>query len=186
MGKCQYWNTVDKFGCITKLLHWSLAVLVIIEVTLIGLRHYVFNGEAHKDIAMFLIKDLHKPIGVLVLGVGSVALLWHLMNIKPRLPEGIPLWQRFSASVVHLLLYVSVLTMPLSGIIMSAAGGRPVDFFHLTVITFGIQKDPAVAERFFGVHEFTASILLALVALHIAAALKHHFIDKNNVLKRML
>lgn len=178
------WNTPETFGWVTRSLHWIIALSVIAEVTLVGLKKYVLVGEEHKPLANFLIGGVHKPLGVVILVLSIIALLWHSLNIKPTLPNSVPPWQKIASRAVHALLYACLLVMPISGIIMSAAAGWPVNFFQET-ITFGITKDLPTADRFFNIHQATAFVLLSLVALHILAAIKHHFIDKNNVLKRM-
>lgn len=180
-------NTNEEFGSVTKFFHWSIAILVFTQVIIVNIKQFFFQEETHRVAAGFLIGELHKPIGVLVLGLAVLGLIWHTLNRRPKLPPEIPGWQVASARLVHSLLYVLVITMALSGIMMSAAAGYPVNFFHLGTITFGIGKDPDphVAEHLFNIHKTTASILIALISLHILAALKHHYVDKNNVLRRM-
>jgi cytochrome b561 len=182
----QFFNTEEKFGCISRWLHWSLAILVVVQVLTIGIKWVLDLDPSNKAIGGFLIRELHKPLGVLILILGVISLIWYFSNIHPKLPENIPIWQKVVARLTHLFLYFGILIMPLSGIIMSAAAGYPVDFFHLGTITLGFHKNPDMAKQFFHVHEITGMVLGALILLHIMAALKHHFVNKNNVLTRML
>lgn len=181
-----YFNTEEKYGCISKWLHWTLATLIMLEFLIIGIKELLFSDPSQKSTAIFLIKEIHKPLGVLVLIVGTLALIWYTSNTHPKLPANTPIWQKIAARLTHILLYFGILTMPLSGIIMSAGAGYPVDFFHLTTITLGFYKSPEMAQQFWNIHELVAGLLGSLILIHILAALKHHFVDKNNVLKRML
>ena len=182
----QYSNTEEKFGCISKGLHWILAILVGLEFLIIGIKEWFFSEPDNKNVAIFLIKELHKPLGVLILIISIISFIWYASNIHPKLPSTTPIWQVVAARLTHILLYLGILVMPISGIIMSAAAGYPVNFFHITTVTLGFNKDPDMAQQFFNVHELFAELLGALILIHILAAIKHHFVDKNNVLRRML
>jgi cytochrome b561 len=182
-----YWNTEDKFGCVSKWLHWTLATLVGLEFLIIGIKNLlVALDPKYKDMAGFLIKEVHKPLGILVLIIGVISLIWYTSNIHPKLPNNTPIWQKVAARFSHVLLYFGIFAMPISGIIMSAGAGYPANFFHLTTVTLGFTKNQDMAQQFFNVHELVAGLLGALILIHILAAIKHHFVDKNNVLKRML
>ena len=182
-----YWNTEEKFGCISKWLHWTLAILVMLEFLIIFVKDFLMGLDPkYKGVAIFLIKEVHKPLGILILILGVISLMWYASSIHPKLPASTSVWQKMAARVTHMLLYFGILAMPISGIIMSAGAGYPADFFHLTTVTLGFHKDPDMAQQFFNIHELVAGLLGALILIHILAALKHHFVDKNNVLKRML
>lgn len=182
-----YWNTEEKFGCISKWLHWTLAVLVGLEFLIIGINELLLSlDQKYQGVAGFLIKEVHKPLGILILIIGVFSLVWYTSGVHPKLPTSTPVWQKIAARLTHILLYFGILAMPISGIVMSAGAGYPASFFHLTTVTLGFHKDPEMAQQFFNIHELVAGLLGALILIHILASLKHHFIDKNNVLKRML
>lgn len=182
-----YWNTEDKFGCVSRWLHWTLAILVGLEFLIIGVKELLVDLDPkYKSIGGFLVKEVHKPLGILVLIIGIVSLIWYTSNTHPKLPNNTPIWQKIAARISHILLYFGILAMPISGIIMSAGAGYPANFFHLTTVTLGFTKNPDMAQQFFNIHELVAGLLGALILIHILAAVKHHFVDKNNVLKRML
>ena len=181
----RYWNTEDEFGCITKFFHWSITVLVFFQFILIQIKQSFFQDEEHKVIGGFLIGEIHKPIGVIVLALGVLGFIWHSINKRPSLPAAMPAWQIILARFTHTFLYVAIIIMPLSGIVMSAAADHPVNFFHLGNITFGLDKDLPLAKNVFLVHSYTGNVLLILIAVHILGALKHQYLDRDNVLKRM-
>jgi cytochrome b561 len=182
-----YWNTEEKFGCISKWLHWTLATLIGLEFLIIGVKEFIAEFSPNYGyMGMFLVKEIHKPLGILILILGVISLIWYTSNVHPALPNKTPIWQKIAARVSHILLYFGILAMPISGIIMSAGAGYPANFFHLTTVTFGFHKNPDMAQQFFNIHELVAGLLGALILIHILAAIKHHCVDKNNVLKRML
>jgi len=106
--------------------------------------------------------------------------------MKPAYPPTMARWEMKAARAVQLLLYVSILVMPISGVLMSVAAGKPPNFFGYYEIPQFIEKNEFISKFFFNIHATTSYIVIGLVILHTAAALKHHFINKDRVLKRML
>lgn len=177
-------NTSKHYGIITKFLHWSIALLIFFQFYLVyWKRNYL---PENSEIAKFYINDLHKPIGILILILAILAILWKLINIKPHFPFGMSRYEKFAANNVHLLLYLTLIIMPLSGLLMTVAGGRPPNFFGLYQIPQFMNVNKDLSEVFWHLHEITGVIIVVLVAIHVLAALKHHFIDHDTVLKRML
>lgn len=141
--------------------------------------------------------DTHKSIGITVLGLGILRLLWRVAHRPPELPSTYRNWERASAHLVHIALYVLIIGLPLSGWIHDSAWkGAPTHpmqyfyLFHLPRFGWVMNLDPDTKEMFhivFGtVHTYFAYMLYGLLALHVGGALKHQFIDKEPELQRML
>lgn len=177
-------NTTKKFGIITKFLHWSIAGLVFLQFALAYWVIYVLPEKS--PLAGFLIGSLHKPLGILLLILALLAIIWKLINTRPIFPINMLAWEKTLAKLVHGLLYLCLIIMPISGIIMSITGGRPPNFFGLFQFPMLMAENKELSNFFFIIHQFTSFFLLGLICLHILAALKHHFINKDEVLKRML
>ncbi len=128
----------------------------------------------------------HKWIGVTVFLFALARLAWRLRHAAPPLPAATPAWQRNAASASHVLLYVLILVIPLSGWLYSSAAGVPTVYFGLLQLPDLVTRDKALAEPLKTVHVTMNYSLLVLVVVHAAAAFKHHFIDRDDVLIRML
>jgi cytochrome b561 len=128
----------------------------------------------------------HKSFGITILGLALLRLVWRWLNRVPAEPLDIPRWQRIAARVSHIGLYVLLLITPLAGWLMSSARNFPVSWFGLVTLPDFIAPNRPAYELLHDIHELLAQTLFWLALLHIAAALKHHFIDKDNVLRRML
>jgi cytochrome b561 len=108
------------------------------------------------------------------------------MNIAPRMPDQMPSIQRMAARAVHWAFYALMILVPLTGWLMSSAAGLSVSFFGWFVLPDMIHANREVMKQFEDIHGWLAYTLLAVIGLHVAAALKHHFIDKDNILRRMI
>lgn len=177
-------DTAQRFGVISKFLHWAIAGLIILQYCIIFWKRNMLPENS--PLADFLIGGLHKPIGVVLLTLGIAAIVWRLVNPKPDFPAGMVLWQQIIAKLTHLLLYLGLLVMTLSGITMTMTAGYDINIFNLYTVTPFFAKNKELSKLLFNIHEVTSIILLGLIGLHFLAALKHHFIDKDNVLVRML
>ena len=174
-------NTTQTYGSISKLFHW-LIVLLVIAMIIIGFT------MGHIDDKMFRreVYALHKSFGLTILGLMLLRLLWRLINKRPELPTHIPKWQQKAANASHWLMYALLLAMPMSGLVMSTAAGHPPKFFNLFIVSLPIEKSKLIASSASTVHTVIAWCIIATVSTHILAALKHHFIDRDTVLMRML
>jgi cytochrome b561 len=172
-------NTADAYGSIAKFFHW-LVFLLVLGLVIVG-----FSADSFSDVIKRPLINIHKIIGLTVLLLTCLRLLWALINPKPALPTDIPRWQYFAAYLVHGLLYAVLFVMALSGWIMSTAAGHPPNFFGYPLPFPGIVESKTISSFAWNIHSTAAWILIALVALHVLAALKHHFINKDNVLRRM-
>jgi cytochrome b561 len=133
----------------------------------------------------FIMANLHKPFGAIILVLGFIMLLWRFFNLKPEF-LGMPTWEKIAANVSHTILYICLLLVPLSGAIMSMSAGYPISMFGLFDLPMLVSKNIETAKIFQQIHTLLGIILLVTIIIHFLAAMKHHFIDKDNVLKRML
>jgi cytochrome b561 len=129
--------------------------------------------------------NLHKLTGLTILFLMILRMLWALTNPKPDLPFGTPSWERWAEHSMHFLLYIVVMAMPTAGWIGAVATGKPA---HIGELTFElpIAQSKTVAESAFTIHGYLAITIIVLVSLHILAALYHHFIKKDIILRRMM
>ena len=171
-------------------LHWLIAVGIMINVTL------VWAVDSLPDEAQRPAINLHKSIGLTVLGLAIMRLLWRLTHTPPALPPGTRKWERLGAHTAHALLYVLIFALPLSGWIHDSAwkdaAKNPLNLYG--VIPWfrigAIQSLPAdtkeqVHSLFSQIHTSCAYVLYALFVVHVAGALKHQFLDRRPSLRRI-
>lgn len=128
----------------------------------------------------------HKWAGVTLFVLVLLRLGWRLPHPAPPLPATIPTLSRVASHVVHWLLYALMIAIPLSGWLMSSAKGFQTSWFGVLPLPDLLPKDAALGDRLKDLHEVLNYTLLGLVIIHTGAALKHHFIDRDDVLTRML
>jgi len=162
-------------------LHW-LAALLIFAAFPLG----VYAHELALSPLKLKLLSYHKWLGVTLFLLTVARLAWRATHTPPPLPATMPRWQQRAAHGLHHLLYLLLLAIPLSGWLMSSAKGFPVVYLGLVQLPDLVGKNVELAELFKGVHQVLNFGLLALVGLHVAAALKHHFIDRDATLRRML
>jgi cytochrome b561 len=174
-------NSIDRYGAVAQALHWLIVALVITQVTTALLAHDMPFGPHKADMLA-----RHKSFGMTILMLMVLRVLWRLLNPAPRLPDTLKSYERSLAHVSHYLLYALLFAMPLSGWIMSVAKNYPVSWFHLFTWPNPVAPDKALAGTMVEVHETLAWILGGAATIHILAALRHQFVLKDDVLKRML
>lgn len=174
-------NTLLRYGAVAQFLHWLIVALIITQFILASKADDLPLGPAKIGVLA-----QHKSFGMTIFMLAVLRLLWRLANPVPRLPSTTPHWQRIAAHLSHLALYGLILITPLFGWMMSSARNFPVSWFGMFTFPDLVQPDRARYEFFHDVHETLAISLLVIAALHVAAALKHHFIDRDDVLRRML
>ena len=173
-------NTTHSWGTLSKALHW-LIVLLIINQWVIAQRAEELNLSA-KIAAL----GWHKSFGMTILALALIRLLWRWMNPVPDLRAETKTWERVLAKISHVLLYALIFAMPISGWLMSSAKNTPVSWFRLFQFPDLVAPDRAFGETMENLHHLLFGTLVVVAALHVAGALKHHFIDRNDVLRRML
>lgn len=162
-------------------LHWLIAVLIIATFFL-GLTMVDMPGITPTKLKYF---NWHKWMGVTVLGFAVMRLLWRLTHAAPALPTTLPGWERLAAHLGHLGLYVLMFAVPLSGYFYSLSAGYPVVYLGLFKLPVLIDPNPELKPILKTAHYLLNMGLAGLVSIHVLAALKHHFIDRNDILKRM-
>ena len=175
-------NTLKSFGSITKWLHWLAFILVTAKFYLIWFHEGFPKGSPEKMLYMML----HKSVGITILMLGILFVIWHIINVKPLSPKSQPHWQYIIAKIVHHALLTLLILMPIVGYLLTCSYAKPVNFFGLFTIPCMISKNEHLGNILDFTHETLGYLILVLVGIHILAALYHHFIVKDNVLKRML
>lgn len=173
-------NTENTYGIVAKTFHWLLFLMLTFSIIAGN-----FLASMPKGAEKFQAAGMHKSFGAIILMLILLRLIWRLINVTPKDPEGTPAIQNNMAHAMHLGLYVLMFLQPLSGIIMSQAAGFPVSFFGLFEFPVFLDKAPSLAEFFRGVHGTVWILLVLAVIGHAGAALYHNFIMKDEVLKRM-
>jgi cytochrome b561 len=162
-----------------KSLHWLIALLIF-AVFPLGLYMHDLKLSPLK----LQLYSYHKWAGVIIFLLVIVRLVWRITHRPPAL--SLPRLQQIASSAVHHLLYVLMLAIPISGWLMSSAKGYQTVLFGILPLPDLLTKDKALGHTLENVHASLNYLLLLLVVTHIAAALKHHFIDRDDVLIRML
>jgi cytochrome b561 len=173
-------NTLNRYGAVAQLFHWAIVALIITQFVL------ALRAKGLSPVAKIGILATHKSIGITILGLALLRLAWRWFNPVPPLPPGAPRWQDRAAHVSHFLLYALLFITPLLGWLMSSARAFSVSWFGLVTLPDFIKPNKAAFESLHEAHEFMAYSLAAIAIVHAAAALKHHFLDRNDVLRRML
>jgi cytochrome b561 len=173
-------NTESRYGIIALLFHWVMA-LIIISLLAVGLYMHSLPIGALK----LRLYGLHKEFGMLVLMLVMLRIVWRIGNITPLLPAITPPWQKLAAHAVHWAFYGFMFAMPITGLLMTAAAGLPASFFGLFVVPNFIAPNHDLQHLFKEMHEWLAYGLIATLCAHIGAALKHHFINKDDILRRI-
>jgi cytochrome b561 len=128
----------------------------------------------------------HKQLGILALMLVAVRLLWRLGNVLPRLVETLPDWQKVAARFVHLCFYGLMFALPVTGWLMSSATGIPVPVLGLFTLPDLVPYDDRMFHALVAIHRSLGYALIAFMAAHIGAALRHHFLWRDSTLKKML
>ncbi len=174
-------NTTHHWGWVSQLLHWVIVVLIIVQVTLAEIADQLPIGV--KKLAMLA---RHKSVGITILALALLRLAWRLANPTPLLPQTLKPYERALARFTHFMLYTLLFAMPVSGWMMSSARGFPVSWFGFFQLPDLVPKNRALYDALVTTHGTLAVVLAAVVTLHVAGALKHHFMLRDDVLRRML
>ncbi len=162
-------------------LHWLIALLIFCAFPL-----GIYMHELPFSPKQLRLVSYHKWLGVTIFMLALARVAWRLRHPAPPPVAGLPAWQRLASIATHHLLYLLLLVIPLSGWLMSSAKGVPTVYLGLVQLPDLLDKDKALGELLAGVHMGLNLALAALVLLHSAAALKHFFIDRDEVLGRMI
>jgi cytochrome b561 len=164
------------------LLHWLVAILLVSQFAFGWYLNDIPRGVAARG---YLV-NLHKSTGMLIGLLILLRIVWRLMHAPPSLPAATPHWQKRAAAASHRLLYVLMLVMPLSGYIASNFSKHGVNFFNSVKFAPWGSEEKLVYAFFNQTHKISSWLLLALVILHVLAALRHLFTDRDDIFSRML
>jgi len=172
--------TADRYTFIQKALHWIIALAVIGALAGGNLLDWLDNGAFKNQLYA-----LHKATGILILGLMVLRVIVRLIFGAPSLPVETPGWQRTAAAASHFLLYALLILMPLVGWAATSAFPAPLPFFGLFEVPPLIGADRDLSKQLFAIHHWMGKGIIALIALHIGAALQHAFIKKDGIMRRM-
>jgi len=172
---------VRRYTAIAVSLHWLMALMILCAFAL-GL----YMADLQLSPTKLKLFSWHKWLGVSIFLVAIARLLWRLTHPAPGLPDTTPGWQRTAAALTHWVIYLLLFMIPISGWLMSSASGFQVVYFGVLPLPDLVHKDKALAEQLKLLHETLNYTLMALLVLHVAAALKHHLLDRDEVLQRMV
>ena len=172
---------VPGYTLTARVLHWLTAALVLLMVPL-GI---VIGNEWGGPAQQFLY-NLHKSIGALLIPIVVIRLINRITNPPPPLPNDIPAIQQFAAHATHWALYALILAQPIVGYIMTSAYPAPVPFFGLFNLPAIWPENRALSDQLVVVHLCLGLAIAAVAAMHIGAALFHHFVRKDRILMRMI
>jgi cytochrome b561 len=174
-------SSPTRYGAVAQAFHWTIAALIVVQFTL---------GWTAEDLPLGARKlarlDWHKSFGMTILTLAVLRLLWRLFHRPPELPAGMTTIERKFARATHVLFYVLLFVMPLTGWMMSSAKNYSVSWFHQFTWPNLIGPNVQAFNLLRTTHDTLSWLLFGLALLHILAALKHHFWNKDEVLKRML
>jgi cytochrome b561 len=172
---------MHRYNRLSIVFHWLVAILIIAAFAL---------GSVMTDMRISPSKlqyySWHKWLGVTVLGFVALRLLTRLLSGAPAYPASMKGWEKQLASATHVFLYLLMFAVPLSGYFYTLAAGYPVVYLGLYELPSLIAPNPELKPLLKDLHEALTTAILVVVALHLAAALKHHFIDKDGIFQRML
>lgn len=174
-------NDADSWGAPAKLFHWTMAALILAQIAL-GLTAASWRLSPTKIELFFW----HKSTGMLILALLALRLAWRLANPTPAFPSGMPAWERAGAHLSHALLYLLMVALPVTGWIVNSASNIPFRIFWLIPLPAIVAPDKPTADLVARVHGGLFALLALVLLAHIGAALRHHFVKRNNVLTRML
>lgn len=180
-------NTTRSWGLVSVLFHWIMAALFLAQF---ALGWYMVGLTNIKDVLQqYNLFQLHKSIGFTILGLAVLRLVWALGSKRPKLPETMPGSERQLAQGAHVALYIALFAVPLTGWAVVSVSPLPIAtwYFHLFVIPslpLGISRN--AEQMWTSIHGFLAYTAIFLAAVHILAALRHHFHHKDAILLRML
>lgn len=172
-------DTLDGYGLISRLFHWLMAIAIfamfILGLWMVGLDYYspYYNSAP----------DIHRSVGMILLFTLVVRVLWRAINVRPSDAELLPL-ERKASFAVHWGLYLLLFALLISGYLISTADGAPVSVFGWFDVP-ALTKMTGLETTAGNVHRILAYAVIALAAIHALAALKHHFLDRSDILARM-
>ena len=171
-------NTLTEYGIISKLLHWLSAILLLIQIPLGFYLVDLDFGEQRLSV-----ENIHIIIGLSIFYLVIIRLLNKILNPTPKLDPSIFKGQRFVAKLNHILLYVAILSITISGILKKLFNGETLVIFFKEI---KIQDNFALADQFYNIHIFSNYTIIALITLHVSAVIIHKLFFNENLLRKIL
>ena len=171
-------NTLTEYGIISKLLHWLSAILLLIQIPL---GFYLVDLDFGEE--RLSVENIHIIIGLSIFYLVIIRLLNKILNPTPKLDPSIFKGQRFVAKLNHILLYVAILSITISGILKKLFNGETLVIFFKEI---KIQDNFALADQFYNIHIFSNYTIIALITLHVSAVIIHKLFFNENLLKKIL
>jgi cytochrome b561 len=170
-----------RYTATAQALHWLIALLIVVQYALARM-------AAHLPLGLRKLSLLaeHKSVGMTILVLAMIRLAWRLKQAPPALPAPMRRVERWLAKASHISFYVILFAMPLSGWLMSSAKNFSVSWFGVFTWPNLIEPNEAAFNTFKTLHHLLSDLLIAIASLHILAAIKHHFWNRDDVLLRML
>jgi len=172
-------NTREYYGAVAQAFHWIIVLGFVVQFSLAWYMEDLPNTPYKIEVY-----NLHKSIGVSLLILATLRLAWRWANPVPPLPPGRPRWEAWASKASHVGLYGLLFLQPLSGLTMALFSAYPSRIWGMTLPRPGASE--ALEDSAHAVHFYLQWAILALVAVHVAAALRHHFMLHDAVLRRML
>lgn len=162
-------------------LHWLIALLIFVAFPL-----GIYMHELPLSPDKLRLYSYHKWIGVTVFMLAVIRVYWRATHVPPALPDSMPGWEKFAAHATHYALYVLIFIIPVSGWLMSSAKGFQTVWFGVLPLPDLVDKDKELGDLLLEVHKLLNFLLFGLLLGHVGAALKHHFIQHDDILARMV
>lgn len=175
-------NSAEGYGRVSRLLHWSIALGIF---GLVGLGWYMV-GLTYFDPLYHTALSWHKAVGMAVLLLGALFLAWKLISPSPPHPASLGRLQQQAAGTVHVVLVLMILTIPLTGYLISTSDGKPIELAWGLAVPALFTVETWLRDLAIEVHFWCAYGTAILAMGHAGAALKHQFIDRDGILSRML
>ncbi len=169
-----------RYNPISVVFHWLMAAIIVATWSIA-----IVVSDMPLSPARITGYSWHKWLGVTVFFLVLLRLVWRATHPAPQLEIKMPVWQERAMQLTHFALYLLMIVIPLVGWLMSSAKGYTVNYFGLFELPDLLSKDKALGHQLKDLHEYLADVLVALVSLHVLAALKHQFIDRDGLLSRM-
>jgi cytochrome b561 len=170
-------NTLTEYGLISKVLHWLSAILLFIQIPL---GFYLVDLDFGEERLTF--ENIHIIIGLTIFYLVIIRLVKNIINPTPKLNNSIFKGQKFLAKINHLLLYVTILSITISGILKKLYNGESLIIIFKKI---KIEDNFELSEIFYDVHVFSNYVMIALIALHVVAVIIHKFFFDDNLLKKI-
>ena len=171
-------NTLTEYGLISKLLHWLSAILLIGQIPL---GFYLVDLDFGPE--RLNIENIHVAVGLSLFYLVILRLLYKIFNPTPKLEPSIFKGQKFLAKLNHILLYVTILSITISGIFKKLFNGETISIIFKKI---KIQDNFELGELFYDIHVFSNYLMIALIIIHLMAVITHKLFFGDNLLKRIL